>query len=289
MKRIFKLLSIIALTTIISCNSEKRENPPNDDILNNNAYMHLIKYDYENNKLNIKAETNFPEETKVKVNIFGYVNSTKEENNTDTYGKTVVEDGKINIKLEPWNVPQEVEFLITLDEQNKKISNFFSKNGENLKIDNKNKHGISPSIALFIEKVEINKELISNLKKEKPKELKFTQPSKLKHPAEKTLANFVTCMKDKNWSKMTKYSQKSQNETSKTLNNMFSSISSVDGFEIIERNEKNSNFNEIKYKLYIQTGIKHKGIQERIITANVIKENGTWGVNATSAMGGLYN
>lgn len=289
MNKKFKLVAIVAFVTLISCNSNKREEPPNDDVLSNDAYINLIEYTYDDSNLIINAETNFPEETKIKISIFGYVKSTKAEKTSDTYGNSFVRDGKIKIELKPWNVPQQVDFIVSVDEQNKYIADLFGVNGKNIKVKDKNKHINSPSIAVFVENYDINKELIAKLKDEEPKTFKYTQLNELSHQSEKTLANFINCMRDRNWSKMVKYTQKSQNETSKSLNDMFSMIESIDGFEIIKRDQKSINYNVITFKIYIQNGIKHRGIQEKIITANVIKENGVWGVNATSATGGLYN
>ncbi|MGB0999467.1 MAG: hypothetical protein ACPG4W_05265 [Flavobacteriales bacterium] len=293
MKKLLLLLSlVITLILLTSCGGNDRKNPPNNDTTKNRAFIELIDYNFKSNQsptvLEINAKTNFPENTKVKINLFGFVTSTKKEEALDTYGKTVVKNGMLNISLKPWNIPQKIEFVIDQEEQPSDVKNIFGNNGENILIDKKNQHSISPSISLFIERVNINTELITKLKTNKIPKLKFFKPKDFKDPSEKTLANFIYYFSKKDWRKMVKYTQTSQKETSKSLNNMFSSIKSIKGFEIIERINKNQNFKIIKYKLFVETGIEHRGIQQRIITANVIKENGRWGVNATSAMGGLY-
>ncbi len=316
-----KLIGLLILGFVLySCNNNKTENQstekqqtvnnkrkiaerqiPNDDVTKNLAYVKLTDYNYQDNdnygqsskvrKLVIKGETNFPEKTSIKIDVGSYVPSTKEEDASDTYGNVEVSSGKFEITLNPWNIPQTITFRIFKDDQPNQVLKIIGQSGDKMKLAEENK-GEFPSICFFQDVVNINEQIITGLKSEKSPKYTFQTANNLTHPSEKALANFVNAWKKKNWSKMLKYTQYSQNETSKSLENMFGIVEVV-GFEILSKkknpDEYVKNWYSIKFRLNIKPMISHKGIQTKIITANVINENGHWGVNAASATGGLYN
>ena len=273
----------------------------NDDVTVNIAFIELSDYSYqdnsdygkssENRKLSIEGKTNFPEETSIKINIDGYIPSTKKEGASDTYGNAIVKNGQFLIELNPWNIPQTITFRIFKNNQPKNVLNVIGETGKKIKLSDENKADF-PSICFFQEFVKVNEQLIDRLKKGKKIEYKFQTSKVLTNPVEKALANCANAWKNKNWNEMVKYTQKSQNETAKSLENMFGNVEIV-GFKITN-SKKNpdeyvKNWYSIEYEIKIIPMISHKGIQTKSIKANVINENGHWGVNAASATGGLYN
>lgn len=202
--------------------------------------------------MTLKGRTNLPENTSVKINIKGFVPSTKEEDVTDTYGNAKVRNGKFEINLKPWNIPQSIIFSVFKNDQSKQVLNILGESGDKMKILEENKAKF-PSICFFTEEVSINEELIASLKSGKSSTYTIQTAQGLNTPEEKALAKFINAWKKK--------------KSEEFVKNGYS----------------------IKYKLYIKPMISHKGIQGKTITANVIKEDGKWGVNATSAIGGLYN
>lgn len=274
---------------------------PNNDVTENNAYVRLVNYSYkdsqdygkssESRTLSIEGETNLPENTNIKIEISSFIPSTKEEDANDTYGTVEVKDGKFELKLKPWNVPQTVSFRVFKDDQPSQVLKIIGESGDKMKVQDENK-GEYSSICFFREKVNINEQLITSLKSGKAIEYKFQTDKDYSHPSEKALANFVNAWKKENWSEMVQYTQKSQNETANSLENMFGNTEVV-GFEIINKTKNPDDYVKdwysIEFKVNIKPMISHKGIQTKNIKANVINENGHWGVNATSATGGLYN
>lgn len=273
---------------------------PNDDATKKIAFIELTDYNYQDSddygkssevrKLIIKGITNLPEKTIIKIDIGSYVPSTKEEDANDTYGSVNVINGKFEINLNPWNIPQTITFRIFKDEQPNQVLEIIGQSGDKLKLSENNK-GKYPSICFFQNIVNINEQIIAGLKNGKKPTYPFQTANNVKHPSEKALANFINAWKKKNWSDMLKYTQHSQNETIKSLENSFDLVEVI-GFEILNKkknpDEYVKNWYSIEYRLNIKPMISHKGIQTKIITANIINENGHWGVNATSATSGLY-
>ena len=283
--------------------NEKKESRefPNDDVTKNQAFIELVNYEYQDSEdygkssntrtLKIFGKTNLPENTSIKIDIGGYVPSTKEEDATDTYGNAEVHNGKFEIDLKPWNIPESITFRVFKDEQSKQVLRIIGESGGKMKISEENKAEFQ-NICFFTETATINEEIIASRKSGKNPQYTFQSAKDLNSPEEKALASFINAWENKDWKEMLNYTQTSQNETAKSLENMFGNTEVV-GFEIISK-KKNpddfvKNWYSIKYKVNIKPMISHKGIQEKMITANVINENGKWGVNATSAIGGLYN
>lgn len=315
-----KTLTLILLGfAICSCNSNKTDKKnrdsqettekekleprefDNDDVTKNQAFIELVNYKYQDSEdygkssdtrtLNIVGITNLPENTSIKIDIGGYVPSTKEVDATDTYGNAEVHNGKFEIDLKPWNIPESIIFRVFKDDQSNQVLNILGDSVDKMEVSEENKAEF-PSICFFKETVTINEELVASKKSGKSPKYTIQSAKDLNSPEEKTLANFINSWKDKNWKEMLTYTQTSQNETAKSLEIMFGNTEVV-RFEIISK-KKNpddviKNWYSIQYRINIKPMISHRGIQEKLITANVINENGKWGVNATSAIGGLYD
>jgi hypothetical protein len=285
--------------TIDKVKKESREFP-NDDVTKNQSFIELVSYNYQdsedygksidNRTLKIIGKTNLPEKTSIKIDIGGFVPSTKEEDASDTYGNAEVHNGEFKIDLKPWNIPESITFRVFKDDQPNQVLKIIGESGDKMIIAEENKAEFS-SICFYKKTVNINGELITSRKNGKSIKYTFQSANDLKSPEEKALAKFINAWKNKNWNEMLTYTQSSQNETKESLENMFGNTEVI-GFEIISKkknpDEYVKNWYSIKYKVNIKPMISHKGIQEKIITANVINENGKWGVNATSATGGLY-
>ena len=286
--------------TVEKVKQESREFT-NDDVTKNQVFIELVNYKYQDSEdygkssntrtLNIVGKTNLPENTSIKIDIGGYIPSTKEEDATDTYGNAEVLNGKFEIDLKPWNIPESITFRVFKDDQPKQVLDIIGESGDKMKISEENKTEF-PSICFFKTTTTINEEIIASRKSGKSQQYTFQSAKDLNSPEEKVLANFINAWKNKNWKEMLNYTQPSQNETVESLENMFGNTEVV-GFEIISK-KKNpdefvKNWYSIKYKVNIKPMVSHKGIQEKMINANIINENGKWGVNATSAIGGLYN
>jgi len=318
MKKILRLLIIII--GVSSCSDNKPEKQslssenttknkieknerkaPNNDVINNSAFIKLVNYDYrdyddygesnDRRTITLKGETNLPDETNITVNVGGFVPSTKEENASDTYDNVEVSNGKFELTLKPWNIPQTLSFSVFKDDQPSQVLEIVGEFGDKMKILDKNKHEF-PSICFFRDELEVNTERISTLKSGKSIEYKFQTHKDFTHPAEKALAKFINAWKEKKWSEMVKHTQQSQGETTENLESMFGNVE-VLGFEILNSSKNSDEFVKdwysVEYKLNIKPVIAHKGIQTKKIKANIINENGYYGVNASSATSGLYN
>ncbi len=305
MKRTINIfLSIVIGFSLFSCgNNENTNKTKNETIAIHDtiAFISLESYEYVDNKeygkssndrkLIINGTTNFPSGTNIKIDISGYVPSTREDYSSDTYGNAIVEDRKFKISLNPWNIPQTVQFRIFKDDQDAEVIKIFGDNGERIKLSEENR-GEYPSICFFQSKEQqINEELISSLKNEKEINYTFKTANDFSTPYEKCLANYVGAWKEKKWSKMALYTQKSQNTTADELKNYFDNTKIV-GFKIIsaikQPDDYVKNWYSIKFEVKIIPMISHKGVQTKILQGNVINENGNWGVNMTSTIGGLY-
>lgn len=120
--------------------------------------------------------------------------------------------------------------------------------------------------------------------KQKSKDLPFDKPSKFENnSAQKTLSEYVSAWKNKNWNKMASLTQLSWRNGTDDPEQMLSGaydFMTIKGFEIQNVTTKGSAMKEISYSLAY--GIFDGEVKTENYKANVIFEQGSWGVNPIS-------
>ncbi|NBX81426.1 MAG: hypothetical protein EBQ94_13820, partial [Flavobacteriales bacterium] len=241
--------------------------------------------------IKVSGSTNFPDGTVIEIQTSGFIVSSKESGMSDTYKEVKVKDGKFLATLNPWNITDTIEFRIFTNKQSKDILDIVGKTGEKIKINPANKDDF-PQIVLFqSDNYAVNEDIISKIKGEKSKDYKFQTASELNKPYEKVLAEFAKSWKDKDWKVMATYCQPSAN--TKSLAPLFDLVSIL-GFEVISSKQgtplpSGNIIMEVEFSAVVKSVNGMKGIQSKKLKANVIQENGKWGVNPTSVTRNLYD
>ena len=264
------------------------------------GFVELVTADYVDGKdygksspnrtLRILGRTNFPDGTSIRINTSGFVPSTQKEGASDTYADVVVKQGKFDVLLKPWNVPQTVAFRIFKADQSANLVRLFGETGELIRLKEENK-GEHPQLCFFRSgDLQVNRELIASLKSGKPLSYEFQKPSAFKQPYEQTLANYAQAWHDEKWEKMASYTQRSQKLKGSDMSGYFDGMELL-GFKILSGTENAGgvvqDMYSVKFEAKLIPLIARKGVETRILIANVVKEGGHWGVNVTSTFRGL--
>jgi hypothetical protein len=279
MKRTFYYLTILGLLT--SCGNH---------ITKETAFVKLDKYEYQDNTngdfsggckpgrtIKVSGTTNFPNGTIIAVQTSGFVASSRKGGMYDIEDEAKVQDGKFSVTLHPMNITEGIEFRIFSDKQSE----------DDVK-DIIGEAGVYES-----ESYKVNEDIISKIKESSPTVYKFQKPSELKKPYEKKLAEYVKCWKDKDWNSMAQHCQVLEGTNASKLKSIYD-MSNLLGFEITSSNQgaelpSGNILMEVNFTLNFETTNEMNGIQKKNLKANVIQENGKWGVNSGSTLRGLYN
>jgi len=264
------------------------------------AFVELVSANYvdskdygkssDNRTIMIEGRTNFPDATTIHIQISGFVPSTKIEHSSDTYADVVVKDGTFKALLKPWNVPQTVAFRIMKADQSASVLKLFGATGELIRLKEENK-GEYPNVCFFKSgMMEVNSELIGSLKSAKPLIYEFQKPGAFKQPYEQTLANYAQAWRDKNWDRMASFTQRTQKLKGSDMSGYYEGMELL-GFKIMNAAKSTDGIVQdmysVKFEAKLIPMIKHKGIETRVLVANVVKEGGHWGVNVTSTFRGM--
>jgi hypothetical protein len=311
MKKVFYILSIFLC--LCSCRDKAQKNAPvtitsqydNHKILSETAFIKLDNYEYQDSTngdfsggskrkrtLKIWGSSNFPNGTVITINLSGFIISSKESGIPDTKEDIKVQDGKFLVILHPWNIPDSIDFRVFVNEQGTDVTDIIGKIGEKIKIDLTNKEEFEGITIYKMTGCAVNEDIISTIKKGKSITYNFQKASNFDKSYEKALAEFIKKWKDRDWVSMSNNCQTSQNITPYSLERDFSMIQ-IYGFEIIPPYESDSpkTLMEVNFSLYVKIkgAAMIKGIYKKTLKANVIRENGKWGVNTISVTRGLYD
>lgn len=326
MKKLFYTLAITGLLSSCGNNSEnntqsinqqtinpqstnqQRTNSQRDNkrILTETAFVKLDNYEYQDNTngdfsggskdgrtIKIFGTTNFPNGTAIEIQTNGFIVSSKEGGMPDTYQEVKVEDGNFTGILKPWNITEEIEFRIFSTQQSNNVTDIIGKIGEKIKIDPSNKDQFPETVIFQSEDYKVNEDIIFKIKGGKKITYKFQKSSELNKPYEKSLAEFAKNWKDKDWIKMAKYCQVAESKSAQDLKTYFDLID-VLRFQVSSSKQGTTLLNgnitmEIEFTVDVKSSNGMKGIQKKKLKANVIQEDGKWGVNSTSVTRGLYD
>lgn len=251
--------------------------------------LQIIDTIYENSKVKITGKTDLPDGSSITVDF-----DVAGRSGSDTYigvdTKVTVKNGEFYAEITPPNRseyekgPYMVEAMFTPRAQTDDILKIVGKNGENLTGENASE-SFGFKILVTTKEVNLKLDIDSNYPMVRADDYSIGSP-------ERALSEFLLSWKNKDWTRMVKYTQitwRSNEKNPKEVLDAWFGFKDLIGAKITHKSEGNNVTVDIAAEIYYTIGAN---VETKKITARIIREkepykpsaDGDWGINPISIL-----